>query len=31
VPIVGNLLCNVVHDHGGLSVSPLAAAACLGF
>jgi hypothetical protein len=30
VPIVGNLVCNVVHDHGGLSVSPLAAAACLG-
>lgn len=31
VPIVGNLLCNVVITIVGLSVSPLAAAACLGF
>ena len=31
VPIVGNLLCNVVMTIVGLSVSPLAAAACLGF
>lgn len=31
VPIVGNLLCNVVLTLVGLSVSPLAAAACLGF
>ena len=31
VPIVGNLLCNVVMAIVGLSVSPLAAAACLGF
>ncbi|ART47542.1 AI-2E family transporter [Acidovorax carolinensis] len=31
VPIVGNLLCNVVITIVGLSVSPMAAAACLGF
>lgn len=31
VPIVGNLLCNVVMTIVGLSVSPVAAAACLGF
>lgn len=31
VPIVGNLLCNVVLTLVGLSVSPVAAAACLGF
>jgi predicted PurR-regulated permease PerM len=31
VPIVGNLLCNVVITIVGLSVSPAAAAACLGF
>ena len=31
VPIVGNLLCNAVITIVGLSVSPLAAAACLGF
>lgn len=31
VPIVGNLLCNVVITIVGLSVSPLAAAACLAF
>jgi predicted PurR-regulated permease PerM len=31
VPIVGNLICNVVITIVGLSVSPLAAAACLGF
>ncbi|AYM96908.1 AI-2E family transporter [Acidovorax sp. 1608163] len=31
VPIVGNLLCNVVMTIVGLSVSPMAAAACLGF
>ena len=31
VPIVGNLLCNTVITIVGLSVSPLAAAACLGF
>ncbi|WP_119967128.1 AI-2E family transporter [Simplicispira lacusdiani] len=31
VPIVGNLVCNVVITIVGLSVSPLAAAACLGF
>ncbi|MDH4416419.1 permease [Acidovorax sp. HMWF029] len=31
VPIVGNLVCNVVLTIVGLSVSPLAAAACLGF
>lgn len=31
VPIVGNLLCNVVMTVVGLSVSPVAAAACLGF
>lgn len=31
VPIVGNLLCNTVISIVGLSVSPLAAAACLGF
>ena len=31
VPIVGNLLCNVVITIVGLSVSPVAAAACLGF
>ena len=31
VPIVGNLLCNAVITIVGLSVSPVAAAACLGF
>ena len=31
VPIVGNLVCNVVMTLVGLSVSPVAAAACLGF
>jgi len=31
VPIVGNLVCNVVITIVGLSVSPTAAAACLGF
>ena len=31
VPIVGNLVCNVVITIVALSVSPLAAAACLGF
>ena len=31
VPIVGNLVCNVVLTIVGLSVSPLAAAACLAF
>lgn len=31
VPIVGNLLCNVVLTIVGLSVSPVAAAACLAF
>jgi len=31
VPIVGNLLCNVVLTLVGLSVSPVAAAACLAF
>jgi len=31
VPIVGNLLCNAVITIMGLSVSPVAAAACLGF
>ena len=31
VPIVGNLLCNLVLTLVGLSVSPLAAAACLAF
>ncbi|MBY0409964.1 MAG: AI-2E family transporter, partial [Burkholderiaceae bacterium] len=31
VPIVGNLLCNVVMTIVGLSVSPMAAAACLAF
>lgn len=31
VPIVGNLLCNVVITIVGLSVSPMAAAACLAF
>ena len=31
IPIVGNLLCNVVLTVVGLSVSPLAAAACLAF
>ncbi len=31
VPIVGNLLCNAVITVVGLSVSPVAAAACLGF
>ncbi|MCE1192895.1 MAG: permease [Acidovorax sp.] len=31
VPIVGNLVCNAVLTIVGLSVSPLAAAACLGF
>jgi len=31
VPIVGNLLCNAVITIVGLSVSPMAAAACLGF
>lgn len=31
IPIVGNLLCNAVITIVGLSVSPIAAAACLGF
>lgn len=31
IPIVGNLLCNVVITIVGLSVSPAAALACLGF
>ncbi len=31
VPIVGNLLCNAVITVVGLSVSPMAALACLGF
>lgn len=31
IPIVGNLLCNVVITIVGLSVSPTAAAACLAF
>ncbi len=31
VPIVGNLLCSAVITIVGLSVSPVAAAACLGF
>ena len=31
IPIVGNLLCNAVLTLVGLSVSPVAAAACLGF
>lgn len=31
IPIVGNLLCNVVLTIVGLSVSPTTAAACLGF
>lgn len=31
VPIVGNLLCNAVITVVGLSVSPVAALACLGF
>lgn len=31
IPIVGNLLCNAVMTLVGLSVSPIAAAACLGF
>ncbi|BBL25756.1 MULTISPECIES: AI-2E family transporter [Comamonas] len=31
IPIVGNLLCNVVLTVVGLSVSPIAAAACLAF
>lgn len=31
VPIVGNLLCNAVITLVGLSVSPMAAAACLAF
>ena len=31
VPIVGNLVCNVVISIVGLSVSPLAAVACLAF
>lgn len=31
IPIVGNLLCNAVITLVGLSVSPIAAAACLGF
>jgi predicted PurR-regulated permease PerM len=31
IPIVGNLLCNAVITLVGLSVSPVAAAACLGF
>jgi predicted PurR-regulated permease PerM len=31
VPIVGNLLCNAVITLVGLSVSPIAAAACLAF
>ncbi|HNQ10740.1 MAG TPA: permease, partial [Giesbergeria sp.] len=31
IPIVGNLFCNLVLTLVGLSVSPAAAAACLGF
>ncbi|MET1113857.1 MAG: AI-2E family transporter [Comamonas sp.] len=31
IPIVGNLLCNAVITLVGLSVSPVAATACLGF
>ena len=31
IPIVGNLFCNLVLTLVGLSVSPVAAAACLGF
>ena len=31
IPIVGNLFCNMVLTIVGLSVSPTAAAACLGF
>lgn len=31
IPIVGNLLCNVVITIVGLSVSPVTAAVCLGF
>ena len=31
IPIVGNLFCNVVLTIVGLSVSPVAAAVCLGF
>ena len=31
IPIVGNLFCNLVLTIVGLSVSPIAAAACLGF
>lgn len=31
IPIVGNLVCNAVITLVGLSVSPLTAAACLGF
>ena len=31
IPIVGNLFCNMVLTLVGLSVSPVAAAACLGF
>jgi predicted PurR-regulated permease PerM len=31
VPIVGNLLCNIVITLVGLSVSPITALACLGF
>ncbi len=31
IPIVGNLFCNLVLTLVGLSVSPTAAAACLGF
>lgn len=31
IPIVGNLLCNVVITIVGLSVSPMTALACLGF
>lgn len=31
IPIVGNLFCNLVLTLVGLSVSPLAAAVCLGF
>lgn len=31
IPIVGNLLCNAVITIVGLSVSPMAALACLGF
>ena len=31
IPIVGNLFCNVVLTLVGLSVSPVAAAVCLGF